>query len=269
MTLRRTTWCWLCFLVFAVSFAVRITAIEMFPQYDHHDDIEIYRASGALIVRGINPYDFSDHISVRTLLREQSPNPDMRNLSQARWDYYASSNLPMNLLFFGALNAISDSPLPHRYAYGFFDSLLSVLVVWFVLRHWPAAPGYLGAAFSQAGLSPNAALFADWESAWRWAASHRSCLRMERPFLRTREFKSCSCLRRWPAICPGVSEYGFGEGRYSWAYPCLCLRAVWRRSQCALGNGPWVLQRYALLPQEFGMSVGGERVRGKIVSFAG
>lgn len=161
MTLRRRTLCWLCFLVFVVSFAVRITAIKMFPQYDHHDDIEIYRASGALIVRGINPYDFSDHISVRMLLREQSPNPDMRNLSQARWDYYASSNLPMNLLFFGALNAISDSPLLHRYAYGFFDSLLCVLIVWFVLRHWPAVPGYPGLTLSSAGLSSNAALFAE------------------------------------------------------------------------------------------------------------
>jgi hypothetical protein len=96
MTLRRQTWCLLGLLVFAASFAVRITAIKMFPQYDHHDDIEIYRASGALIVRGINPYDFSDHIPVRTSLREQSPNPYMRELSQARWDYYASSNLPMN-----------------------------------------------------------------------------------------------------------------------------------------------------------------------------
>jgi hypothetical protein len=161
MTLRRQTWCLLGLLVFAASFAVRITAIKMFPQYDHHDDIEIYRASGALIVRGINPYDFSDHIPVRTSLREQSPNPYMRELSQARWDYYASSNLPMNLLFFGALNAISDTPLAHRYAYGFFDSLLSVLVVWFVLRHWPATPGFLGTALSSAGLSPNAGMFAE------------------------------------------------------------------------------------------------------------
>lgn len=99
MRLTRRVWIVLIVLVFTASFAVRILAIRLFPKNDNHTDIEIYRASGALIVRGINPYDFSDQVPVRSLLREQSHNPAIRDLSQARWDYYASSNLPMNMFF--------------------------------------------------------------------------------------------------------------------------------------------------------------------------
>jgi hypothetical protein len=161
MKLTTRAWSLLAVLVFAVSFAVHVAAIKLFPQYNYHNDIEIYRASGALIVRGVNPYDFSDGVPVRISLRAQSPNPYIRKLSQARWDYYASSNLPMNLLFFGALSAISDTPQFHRYAYGLFDSLLSVLVLWFVLRHWPAAPSFLASMLCSLRLSLKTAMFTE------------------------------------------------------------------------------------------------------------
>ena len=43
--------------MFVASFAVRIPAIKLFPQHYYGDDIEIYRASGDLILHRINPYD--------------------------------------------------------------------------------------------------------------------------------------------------------------------------------------------------------------------
>jgi hypothetical protein len=159
MRLAGRTWIVLVVLVFAVSFAVRVAAMRLFAQYDYHDDIEVYRASGALIVRGVNPYDFSDHVAVRTSLREQAHNPEIRDLSQARWDYYVSGNLPMNLLFFGALSSISGTPQFYRYAFGFFDSLLSTLVVWFVIRHWPPTISFSRSISSSAGMSAKAAMF--------------------------------------------------------------------------------------------------------------
>src|SRR5215813_7112971 len=161
MKLTRRTWIVVIVMVFAASFAVRILAIRLFPKNDYHTDIEIYRASGALIVRGINPYDFSDQVRVRSLLREQAHNPDIRDLKQARWDYYASSNLPMNLLFFGGLSAISDTPWFHRHAYAFFDSILSALILWFVIRHWLPTPAPSAALLTSFGMSLSTAVLTE------------------------------------------------------------------------------------------------------------
>ncbi|HXM22000.1 MAG TPA: hypothetical protein VN948_12135 [Terriglobales bacterium] len=160
MRLTTRTWIALAVLVFAASFAIRAAAIRWFPQYDYHDDLEIYRASGALIADGANPYDFADHVPLRTELRMQAHNPEIRDLSQARWDYYVSGNLPMNVLFFGALSAIRDTPHFYRYVFGFFDSLLSTLVVWFVIRYWPPTPSWIGSTLSSAGMSSKASMFA-------------------------------------------------------------------------------------------------------------
>jgi hypothetical protein len=161
MKLTKPTWLIILLLVFATSFAFRAAAIRLTPRFDHYVDLEIYRASGDLILRGANPYDFSDKIAVRVSLREQSRDTAFRQLDQARWDYYASSNLPMNLLFFAGLSAISDTPWMHRYSYAFLDSILSALLVWFVIRHWHPAAGGLSSLLTSRGFSPNTALLAE------------------------------------------------------------------------------------------------------------
>jgi hypothetical protein len=135
MRLKTRTWISLLALVFVVAFAVRGLAIRLTPRGDYYTDLEIYRASGELILKGVNPYDYSDKLATRTALRQQAHSPYVRD-DQARWNYYTSGNLPMNLLFFAAVSGISDTPRFHRYTYAFFDSVLSVVVVWFVIRYW-------------------------------------------------------------------------------------------------------------------------------------
>jgi hypothetical protein len=126
--------------------------------------MEIYRASGDLILNGINPYDFSDNVVLRAALRQQAHNPLLHD-DQAFWDYEASSNLPLNLLLFGGLRAasraLSDSPSVYRYSYAFFDSVLSALIVWFVIRRWPPVPDALSALFRRFGMPLNSSVFAE------------------------------------------------------------------------------------------------------------
>jgi hypothetical protein len=160
MELTRRQWIVLAVLVFVAAFAVRVVVIKLTPRGDYYTDLEIYRASGELILDGVNPYDFSDKIAVRSALRQQAHSPSIRN-EQPIWDYYTSGNLPMNLLFFAGIGAINDTPRFHRYSYAFFDSILSVLVVWFVIRHWGRRRGALSVMLESRGLSSNAALLAE------------------------------------------------------------------------------------------------------------
>ncbi len=161
MKLTQRTWLTILLLALAASFALRAVAINLTPKFDHYVDLEIYRASADLILQGVNPYDFSDKMPVRVSLREQSRDPSTRELSQARWDYYAGSNLPMNLLFFAGLSAVSNTPRMHRYSYAFLDSILSALIVWFVIRHWHPGAGALSNLLTSRGVTPNTALLAE------------------------------------------------------------------------------------------------------------
>jgi len=162
--LTRRTWILLLVLVFVTAFALRGLAIKLTPRGDHFVDMEIYRASGDLILNGVNPYDFSDNVALRSALRQQARNPLLRD-NQAFWDFEASSNLPLNLLLFAGLRAVSrslsDSPLVYRYTYAFFDSVLSALIVWFVIRHWPQGPGALSVLFRRLGMALSTAVFAE------------------------------------------------------------------------------------------------------------
>jgi hypothetical protein len=160
MELTRRQWIVLAVLVFVAAFAVRIAVIKLTPRGDYFTDLEIYRGSGELILNGVNPYDFSDKIALRSALRQQAHSPFVRD-DQARWDYYTSGNLPMNLLFFAGVSAISDTPWFHRYTYAFFDSVLSVVVVWFVIRHWSRKQGALAGMLGSLGMTWNRALLAE------------------------------------------------------------------------------------------------------------
>ena len=160
MRLTTRTWISGLALVFVVAFAVRGLAIKLTPRGDYYTDLEIYRASGELILYGVNPYDFSDKVAIRSALRHQAHSPYVRD-DQARWDYYTSGNLPMNLLFFAGVSGISDTPRFHRYTYAFFDSILSVIVVWFVIQYWSLLPSAFSKMLVSQGISSNRALLAE------------------------------------------------------------------------------------------------------------
>ncbi|HLJ87704.1 MAG TPA: hypothetical protein VKZ53_12840 [Candidatus Angelobacter sp.] len=144
MRLTRPAWIVLLAIVFLCAFGLRVAAIKKTPRFDHHVDLEIYRSGGALVVNGVNPYDYSDNLALRASLHRGAQDPVLLGVDQARWDYYAGSNLPMNVLFFAGMSAMSDDPRLYRYAFAFFDSVLAALIVWFVIRCWgtmPAAEG--------------------------------------------------------------------------------------------------------------------------------
>src|SRR5260370_26491141 len=67
----------------------------------------------------------------------------------------------MNLLFFAGLSAVSNTPRMHRYSYAFLDSILSALIVWFVIRHWHPGAGALSNLLTSRGVTPNTALLAE------------------------------------------------------------------------------------------------------------
>jgi len=48
----------------------------------------------------------------------------------------------------------------HRYSYAFLDSILSALIVWFVIRHWHPAAGALSYLLTSLGMMPSASLLA-------------------------------------------------------------------------------------------------------------
>ena len=122
-------------LLFLIAFLIRLYVIQSSPDMNSHIDLEIYRGGGDLIVNGINPYDFSDNIYLRSRIRNVSSN-DYLAAHQEDWDYLTSGNLPINLLLFGAISKISSNPVFYRYIFAFFDSILAVLIYFFVRFYW-------------------------------------------------------------------------------------------------------------------------------------
>lgn len=140
-------------LTFVVALGLRLGIIAASPRVSYYNtDLEIYRAGGALVHARVNPYDPRDAVDLRARMREQSMSPTFR-FNQASWDYFAAANLPLNLLVFGAIDAVSPHPLAYRVAFALFDAVLAVLVMLYVLRNWEASRreavvsgGALGAA---------------------------------------------------------------------------------------------------------------------------
>ncbi len=99
-------------------------------------DLEIYRAGGALISHGINPYDHS----AGTEIREDIFRFHRDALgwgwppSVESWNFYASSNLPLTLLLFGAIHTIHPTPGSYRAVFMVADALVAVLA--FLLIRW-------------------------------------------------------------------------------------------------------------------------------------
>ncbi|WP_147243340.1 hypothetical protein [Chitinophaga flava] len=124
--------------VFLLAMAARVFLIVKTPGKAKDIDISIYMDGGQLVSHGINPYNHQDKVDVRHALRTDSvAYHDYVDADQKRWDDYASSNLPLSLLFYGAIDSFSTANgLLYRLVFVFFDSLLAVLIAQIILKYW-------------------------------------------------------------------------------------------------------------------------------------
>jgi hypothetical protein len=124
-------WC------FLIAISLRLLLIYRTAVKDSDIDLVIYRAAGQLVANGVNPYNFNDNVDLRQQLRTSKDNFNGWVCSdQGKWNYYANSNLPMASLFFGCIEYCFASPRAFRYSFAFFDSILAVLILAFVIKKW-------------------------------------------------------------------------------------------------------------------------------------
>lgn len=104
-------------------------------------DISINGDMGALVARGINPYDPTDNPDERQRLRLDAVGfAEYTSQSQEMWDYHAGSQLPLYTFLMGWIETVWPHPYFHRIVYAFFDSLLCLLLYVFVSDVWPVNP---------------------------------------------------------------------------------------------------------------------------------
>jgi len=122
---------------FLLAFCLRIGLIFLTPEKNEMIDLLIYRDAGQLVVNGVNPYDFTDDVELRNKLRtDKDCYNEFTSATQESWNIYANSNLPLATLFFGAVEYLFSSSLAYRLIFAFFDSLLAVIILAFVLNKW-------------------------------------------------------------------------------------------------------------------------------------
>lgn len=127
-------WC-----TFVVALAIRLAVVAKSPAVNYgNTDLEIYQTDGALVRLHVNPYDPRDHVDVRARLRAETKSLTFK-FTQAYWDFSVAGNLPFNVLFFGAIDAVSHDPRWYRFVFAVSDSLFAGLAMSFVLRYWPGA----------------------------------------------------------------------------------------------------------------------------------
>lgn len=120
-------------------------------------DLVIYADGGQLIVNGINPYDELDQMAVRDSLRGDSIAYNYYvDETQEKWNFYASSNLPLSVLYYGVIEKITSGDLySYRVAFAIMDSLLAVVIALFILENWTPNLSYkILAIVGMAILSP-------------------------------------------------------------------------------------------------------------------
>lgn len=132
-------------LLFLIALGVRVALVIATPQGNSILDLCIYIDSGQLVSHGVNPYDFNDNPALRQQLRQDDfAFTPFTCSTQDKWDYFASSNLPLALLTFGMIDTISSSYFFYRFVFAFLDSLLSVLILYFVFRKIPIKSSFSG-----------------------------------------------------------------------------------------------------------------------------
>ena len=128
---------------FLIALLVRLALIAVTPSSNDYVDIGIYVDSGQLVAAGINPYDFNDGKELREQLRtDEFAYHSFTCETQERWNYYANSNLPLTLLYLGAIEYLFPFNIwAYRITFAVVDSLLSATICLFVLRYWKTEIG--------------------------------------------------------------------------------------------------------------------------------
>jgi hypothetical protein len=130
---------WLCISCFLLALFVRLAIIFITPQNNNRfPDLSIYADGGQLIANGINPYNFSEDTLKRSTLRNDIfAYNSFTCENQSTWNYYSSGNLPLTLLFFGAVElAFPYNIQAYRVAFAIGDSLLSLIICLLILNYW-------------------------------------------------------------------------------------------------------------------------------------
>ncbi|MBF0215856.1 MAG: hypothetical protein HQL30_02560 [Candidatus Omnitrophica bacterium] len=129
--------------IFLVSFLSRGVLIQKTPGGNGFIDLGIYIDSGQLVSNNVNPYDWRDNPELRGRFRNDAlAYNEYTCKSQRTWNFYASGNLPLNLIFFGLIDGIMG-PVPgaYRMTFAFFDSILVALIAWYIFRWWHHGSG--------------------------------------------------------------------------------------------------------------------------------
>jgi len=149
--------------VFFLALIVRLLLILTNHTKNKFTDLNIYRETGQLVKSGINPYKYTEDLEIRNKLRLDTIAYDPSvSQTQESWDYYTSSNLPMSSLHYGLIDKITNSnPVAFRIIFSFFDSVLSVIVVLFLIKYWKLTSTWLNLilVLGAAALSPTLLLW--------------------------------------------------------------------------------------------------------------
>lgn len=94
----------------AAIFFTRAAYIRKTAGGEDFPDIRIYQVVGKLVLAGVNPYDFSDHIEKRRQLRlGMATGPtDFVAVDQGVWDQYVSANLPGSTLLYALFEWVAQ-----------------------------------------------------------------------------------------------------------------------------------------------------------------
>lgn len=128
--------------LFVGALGLRLMLIFFSKPSNNLIDISINGDMGALVARGINPYDPMDNQPERQQLRLDTVGyAEYTSQSQQMWDYHAGSQLPSYAFLMGWIEMLWPHPYFHRIVYAFFDSLLCLLLYVFLRTNHPVSGG--------------------------------------------------------------------------------------------------------------------------------
>ena len=149
--------------VFFLALIVRLLLILTNHTKNKFTDLNIYRETGQLVKNGLNPYKYTEDTEARNKLRLDTIAYDPYvSQTQDVWDYFTSSNLPMSSLHYGLIDKITNSsPVAFRIIFSFFDSVLSVIIILFLIKFLQLRSNWLNLIWllGAAALSPTLLLW--------------------------------------------------------------------------------------------------------------
>jgi len=125
-------------IIFICSVTVRGYIVYKTPGMNDNIDLCIYVNMGRLVSHGVNPYDFNDNVELRSTFRNDGiAYSEWVSETQERWDYYASSNLPLTGLYLGLIDRFfPNNALAYRLSFMFVDIILCILIGLFIREFW-------------------------------------------------------------------------------------------------------------------------------------